>query len=48
MSIHIIPFVIWVVAGLMVLCMKKPVSKVEYGLVWGLLLMYIAMRVFGV
>ena len=48
MSIHIIPLVIWIIAGLMVLIMDKPVSKIEYGFAWAMLLMYIAMRAFNV
>lgn len=48
MNINIIPFVIWVIAGLSVLCLPKPVTKFEYALAWICVLIYIGMRIFGI
>lgn len=48
MTLNIIAFGAWVIGGLSVLCLPKPVTKFEYALVWGCVLMYIGMRIFGI
>ena len=39
MVLDIIPLVIWLIAGILTLCHKSPVSKFEYALVWTILIL---------
>lgn len=47
MNFSILPLIIWIIAGILVLCSEK-VSKLEYGICWGCLLLYLLARVFSV
>ena len=35
----IIPLVIWLIAGILTLCHKSQVSKLEYALIWTVLIL---------